>query len=49
MLIFIGGGLGALLCATVYILFGARMAAKQKMWTPASGSLIEDTGGADCD
>jgi hypothetical protein len=49
MLIAIGGGLGVLLCAIVYIMFGARMAAKQRMWTPASVSLIEEIGGADRD
>jgi putative Ca2+/H+ antiporter (TMEM165/GDT1 family) len=49
MLIAIGSGLGVLLCAIVYILFGARMAAKQRTWTPASVSLIEETGGADSD
>ncbi|MBB4153902.1 hypothetical protein GGQ80_001808 [Sphingomonas jinjuensis] len=42
MLIAIGGGCGALVCAIVYALFGARMAAKQKTWTPASVSLIQN-------
>lgn len=43
MIIAVGGGLCLLCFVTAFLLFGARMAARQKSWLPASTRLMRDS------